>query len=65
VTLLPSKNNSQNSQSPNPTKIQKRQKTKSKETEAHQVFPIEYNNSNSAPKTNVTTTTARIKNTYR
>ena len=39
-------------------------KTKYNETEAHQVYPTEYNNSNSAPKTNVTTRTACIKNTY-
>ncbi len=43
---------------------QSTQKQNEKETEAHEVFPTEYNNSNSAPKTNVTTRTACIKNTY-
>ena len=43
---------------------QSTQKQNEKETEAHEVFPAEYKNSNSAPKTNVTTRTACINNTY-
>jgi hypothetical protein len=35
-------------------------KTKSKKTADQEVFPIEHNNSNSASKTNVTTTTACV-----
>jgi hypothetical protein len=42
---------------------QSTQKQNEKETEAHEVFPTEHKNSNSAPKTNVTTRTACIKKT--